>query len=244
MKQWMIWILLLRTLRIGGLFLNSKSAGHVSFTAAVCSIDDQTYPDGAIHPQNACLICRSAENAGGWSVNDRASCDNGTFCDGQDTCLAVRARYMPAILRRSSLQWDADQCDTAGDDDDNNDDDDDDDNNNNDDDDDDDDDTTPRATLTRLQPGMVHFHYYGDWAARRTNFPTDQAWAAANIELGISVRSTQIHHGLGGNMANEPRGRWLSWRVAHLFNTYETAGDAITPALGPSTSSLPKIRAI
>jgi len=238
MKQWMIWILLACALfGLAACSSNSKSAGHVSFTAAVCSIDDQTYPDGAIHPQNACLICRSAENAGGWSVNDGASCDNGTFCDGQDTCLAGACTvHAGDPCGGAACNEDADQCDTAGDDDDNNDDDDDDDNNNNDDDDDDDDDTTPPGDSSpAFNLGLVHFHYYGDLGGYDGQiFLADQAWAAANIELGIigQVDAGSIT-AWEEILANEPRGRWLSWRVAHLFNTYETAGDCDTPALGP-----------
>lgn len=242
MKQWILWFLFGCTI-LGLAACSSNGKSHDSSSSATtCSIDGESYADGATHPENVCLICRPAENSGGWSMNDGATCDDGQFCNGADTCATgACTMHEGDPCAGETCDEEADQCGSADDDDDNNDDDNDDDNNDNNIDDDDnndndDNDTVPPSdTSPSFNLGVVHFHYYGDLGGYEGQiFLDDQAWVAANIELGIIGQTDE-----GALMAweeilaNEPRGRWLSWRVAHLFNTFETDGDCGAPAVGP-----------
>lgn len=51
-----------------------------------CVIGTDCYPDGAANPANPCEACDLATSATAWTNNDGASCDDGTFCNGPDTC--------------------------------------------------------------------------------------------------------------------------------------------------------------
>ena len=56
-----------------------------------CVIDSACYGDGQVNPLNPCQVCDPAAVAGDagvmdWSDNDGVSCDDGIFCNGDDTC--------------------------------------------------------------------------------------------------------------------------------------------------------------
>ena len=51
-----------------------------------CLIGSVCYPDGVTNPENTCEICRKATSSDSWTDNDGAICDDGTFCNGVDTC--------------------------------------------------------------------------------------------------------------------------------------------------------------
>ncbi len=52
-----------------------------------CLIDCVSYNDGDANPSNECEFCNDAYPTS-WSDNDGASCDDGVFCNGDDTCLS------------------------------------------------------------------------------------------------------------------------------------------------------------
>jgi hypothetical protein len=104
-------------------------------------------------------------------------------------------------------------------------------------DDDDDDDATPPLPgdgTPSFNFGVVHFHYYGDLGGFDGNvFADDQAWAARHVELGIIGQTDEGSRRAWEEIrSNQPQGRWLNWTVAHLFNTFETAGDCGAPEHG------------
>jgi hypothetical protein len=82
--------------------------------------------------------------------------------------------------------------------------------------------------------GLVHFHYYGNLGGiDGPVFQSDQAWAAASIELGI------IGYGDPGMTAawdeiraDHRRGKWLKWRLAQIFSTNIAEGDCGSPTIG------------
>ncbi len=53
-----------------------------------CLIDSVCYPNRVSNPANGCQICDAASSTGAWSDNDGAYCDDGTFCNGDDSCQA------------------------------------------------------------------------------------------------------------------------------------------------------------
>jgi len=55
-------------------------------TCPGCAIGTDCHLDGALNPANACEACDAATSATAWTNNDGASCDDGTFCNGPDTC--------------------------------------------------------------------------------------------------------------------------------------------------------------
>ena len=106
--------------------------------------------------------------------------------------------------------------------------------------DDDDDDTAPPDDSTpSFNYGIVHFHYYGDLGGYNGQiFKDDQAWAAANVELGIiGYTDDPMRQTWEKILDNEPRGTWLRWQVAHLFQTFETAGTCADPQQGEPDQS-------
>lgn len=91
-------------------------------------------------------------------------------------------------------------------------------------------DTTPSFNF-----GLVHFHYYYELGGYDgAVFRDDQAWAADNVELALMGRGD---HGMDTAWTelrgNDPRGHWLTWRLAHLWLTNESAGSCSSPELGP-----------
>jgi formylglycine-generating enzyme required for sulfatase activity len=54
----------------------------------VCDIGGETYENGQANPANPCLVCDTSSSFSQWSDNNGASCDDGVFCNGEDTCLS------------------------------------------------------------------------------------------------------------------------------------------------------------
>jgi hypothetical protein len=53
-----------------------------------CKIGGVCYPDGVVNPSNSCQWCSVAASATAWSNHNGASCNDGNFCNGADTCQA------------------------------------------------------------------------------------------------------------------------------------------------------------
>lgn len=56
------------------------------FLCAACEIDGECVKEGGHPSDNPCLICDTQVSAAEWTDNDGASCDDGSFCNGSDTC--------------------------------------------------------------------------------------------------------------------------------------------------------------
>ncbi|MCP4600202.1 MAG: hypothetical protein GY847_06645 [Proteobacteria bacterium] len=52
-----------------------------------CVVDTTCHSNGEANPSNVCLTCDISVSTTAWSDNDDASCDDGLFCNGTDTCL-------------------------------------------------------------------------------------------------------------------------------------------------------------
>jgi hypothetical protein len=50
-----------------------------------CVASGMCVPVGAVDPKNPCVLCAAAET---WANNDGVVCDDGAFCNGDDSCLA------------------------------------------------------------------------------------------------------------------------------------------------------------
>ena len=50
-----------------------------------CLIDEICYPDRVTNPDNVCQVCDVSQAVDAWSNND-FSCDDGLYCNGDDTC--------------------------------------------------------------------------------------------------------------------------------------------------------------
>jgi hypothetical protein len=55
---------------------------------AGCSIGGVCHAAGSENPMNGCEVCDPAQSRAGWSPNDGATCEDGSFCTVGDTCLA------------------------------------------------------------------------------------------------------------------------------------------------------------
>jgi hypothetical protein len=53
-----------------------------------CLIGGVCYGNGQFNPINDCLICNEGANPDDWSFNDGFACDDGVFCNGEDSCLS------------------------------------------------------------------------------------------------------------------------------------------------------------
>ncbi len=94
-----------------------------------CYIEETCYEPGDPDPANECRWCNPAESTTDWSDNDGGACDDGQFCNGEDTCNAGVCDVHAGNPCESgeTCNEDADTCDGDDDDDDATDDDDDDD---------------------------------------------------------------------------------------------------------------------
>lgn len=63
-------------------------AGLPADSCAGCLIAGVCVEDGFVNEGNPCRWCDVSSSSGSWSDRDGASCDDGTFCNGSDTCLA------------------------------------------------------------------------------------------------------------------------------------------------------------
>lgn len=65
----------------------SPATDTCALTCAGCLVDDICHADGALNPLNACETCDIEESTTAFSaVADGASCTDGTFCNGTDSC--------------------------------------------------------------------------------------------------------------------------------------------------------------
>jgi hypothetical protein len=64
----------------------ASGAGGVAFSG--CSIADSQFEAGAVNPTNPCQSCDPQLTATAWSNRDGVPCDDGSFCNGTDTCNA------------------------------------------------------------------------------------------------------------------------------------------------------------
>lgn len=62
------------------------TAGACVTTCSACWIVDECYGVGQLSPDNPCQICDPDRSTDGWSANTGASCDDGNFCNGRETC--------------------------------------------------------------------------------------------------------------------------------------------------------------
>ncbi len=85
---------------------------------AGCLIGGVCYQDGEANPQNICLICDSDNALNAWSTDDGADCDDGLYCNGQDTCLAGVCEHVAAPDCSDDGLWcnGAEVCDEENDD--------------------------------------------------------------------------------------------------------------------------------
>ena len=116
---------------------DSGGAGGDDDDATECTIGGATYQDGAINPNNGCLVCDLSQSSSGWSLaSDGVSCDDGEYCNGADTCQSGSCVHGGDPCESDEVcNEEDDSCDPGSDDDDNVDDDDTDDDDNVDDDD-------------------------------------------------------------------------------------------------------------
>jgi hypothetical protein len=71
-----------------GLVCNVATAA-CEITCAGCVVEGVCYPNGSKNPANACEVCSVTDSKTAFSLVANGSvCDNGTFCDGTDTCEA------------------------------------------------------------------------------------------------------------------------------------------------------------
>ncbi len=59
-----------------------------SDTCEGCLIGEVCFPEGVSNPENPCQACVSQTSTIAWADRDGASCDDGLFCNGADTCEA------------------------------------------------------------------------------------------------------------------------------------------------------------
>jgi hypothetical protein len=87
--------------------------------ATSCMIGGQTYADGAVNPDNSCLMCKPIISSGGWSlVVDETACDDGLYCNGDDACMSGSCVSSgDPCLEDQICNEDTDECDPDADDD-------------------------------------------------------------------------------------------------------------------------------
>ena len=51
-----------------------------------CYVSGNCWSDGSVNPDNPCQKCDASLSQTSWSANNGASCDDGAFCNGSDTC--------------------------------------------------------------------------------------------------------------------------------------------------------------
>jgi V8-like Glu-specific endopeptidase len=85
-----------------------------------CVADNHCYDAGEVNPSNVCEICKPAQDPYGWSANNGESCDDGKWCNGDDTCEGGSCSQhfdKPCDADEQCIEAD-DQCIPAGSDDD------------------------------------------------------------------------------------------------------------------------------
>jgi len=81
---------------MGAIFVTGESASVSTredivtikyFDCDGCAIDGVCYTNGEVNPDNPCEICDIAVSEVSWSDLDGVVCDDGEFCNGDDTCM-------------------------------------------------------------------------------------------------------------------------------------------------------------
>jgi hypothetical protein len=70
----------------GALLMCDENNDECVTACTGCQIDSACYTNGQTNPQNGCQICNTSVSTTTWQANDGASCDDGLFCTGADTC--------------------------------------------------------------------------------------------------------------------------------------------------------------
>jgi len=66
-----------------------ESADACDASCSGCLIGTTCFGDGNPNPANVCEICDVASSSVAWTANDGASCEDGDFCTGTDTCVGA-----------------------------------------------------------------------------------------------------------------------------------------------------------
>ena len=110
-----------------GLVYSGATTGFDMLTIKYCRgclISDECYPDGAANPSNECEACDVATDQTDWSLNDGAPCDDGIFCNGEDSCQSGTCSLHDGDPCTDNGLWcdgtescdeDNDECDSSGD---------------------------------------------------------------------------------------------------------------------------------
>lgn len=65
----------------------SREWGECIEQSEFCTIDGECFGENAPNPSNSCQYCDPSRNPEGWTnVEAGTSCDDGIFCNGEDTC--------------------------------------------------------------------------------------------------------------------------------------------------------------
>ncbi|HPM77154.1 MAG TPA: hypothetical protein PK961_08690 [bacterium] len=82
-----------------------------------CLIDNTCFQIGEINPQNACQYCDLVNDAWAWTdLADATSCDDGLYCNGQDSCLAGYCQHTGDPCPGNGLYCDGvESCDEEND---------------------------------------------------------------------------------------------------------------------------------
>jgi len=65
----------------------NRTWGECIVQSSSCTIDGVCYGHNAVNPDNPCQYCDAVLNQSGWtSSSNTTACDDGLFCNGNDTC--------------------------------------------------------------------------------------------------------------------------------------------------------------
>lgn len=68
-----------------------------------CEIDGVCYNDGQTNPINACEICSVGVQTADWTENNGASCEDGLYCNGVDTCVGAICEHAGGLCPDDGL---------------------------------------------------------------------------------------------------------------------------------------------
>jgi hypothetical protein len=77
---------------------------------AGCVIEGNCVAEGAANPANPCEACLTARSTTGWSADDTASCDDGLFCTGVESCSGGTCTRTTPCADGESCFEEEDQC--------------------------------------------------------------------------------------------------------------------------------------
>jgi len=93
-------------------------------TCTGCVIGGTCYGEGQPNPANTCLKCDTSTSKTAWSNNNGATCDDGLFCNGTDTCDSGECKIHNNVpcqddglycTGEESCNEDSDTCEQSGD---------------------------------------------------------------------------------------------------------------------------------